>query len=575
MKAVSVGTTSGILSKLADWSFTLKFMAPAAVATVMIGALAVGSSLELSKQSKIIENFNTQSLPKAVEAGKIKAEIRQANGDLYRALTAVGAGSSADLKGDAKKIEDKLSSLEAQLKADKTQFKNPDQQKRIDRIIAELKNYREAIPFAAEVASADFKSVVSFLEQFDSGYTKMSKLTDELIEQNGAEAALEAKHAKETQQAAQTLLLILALGVAGASLAIAYVFSNATVGGVRRIADATASLAQGNLTVDVSALARKDELKAVVDSLAVFKLNAEEKERLAAQEAEAIKAREARSRQMSDLAERFRGEAQSMLDALSSSAKELDVNGRALLEIAQDNETRSSSAVHSISNSASNVQNVASATTELGASIGVIGDQAVRSVEIAAEAVREAERTDASMNELSRAAAQIGEVVDLINAIAQQTNLLALNATIESARAGEAGKGFAVVASEVKTLAGQTAKATDEIRDRIKDIQTAADHGVSAIRQISETIKRMNEIAASIADSVHQQGEATNEIARNVNEASDGTSEASHAVAELSATAQATGRASNDLLSAARSLSERTEVMGENVRSFLHALTAA
>ncbi len=179
------------------------------------------------------------------------------------------------------------------------------------------------------------------------------------------------------------------------------------------------------------------------------------------------------------------------------------------------------------------------------------------------------------MAELSRAADQIGEVVDLINAIAQQTNLLALNATIESARAGEAGKGFAVVASEVKSLAQQTAKATDEIRDRIKDIQGAAANGVSAIRGIGETIKHMNEIASSIADSVHQQGDATNEIARNVNEASDGTSMASSSVSQLSASAADTEKASTEMLGAAQQLTKRTEAMSENIRRFLSELTAA
>ena len=179
------------------------------------------------------------------------------------------------------------------------------------------------------------------------------------------------------------------------------------------------------------------------------------------------------------------------------------------------------------------------------------------------------------MADLGGAATRIGEVVGLIQAIAGQTNLLALNATIEAARAGESGRGFAVVASEVKSLAQQTAKATDEIRERIKDIQSAASNGVNAIKGIGETIKHMNEIASSIADSVHQQGDATNEIARNVNEASDGTSMASSSVSQLSASAADTEKASTEMLGAANQLTQRTEAMSENIRRFLSELTAA
>ena len=574
MTKLSAASTSGGF-KISNWSFTVKFMAPAAVATALIAVLALGAVYIMNGQGKTIDDINMNALPQIVELGDIKASIKEANGQLYNALTKKATDPTANASAQVTKVTEDLGKIEARVKADGGKTSDPAQKKLLGDLAKEVKTYKEAVEFAGQVMDVDFPSVGPMMSQFDDGYKKMSDLSDQLINANVAAAKKSAADAKAAQTAGISMLTIFAVIMAVISGGIAYIFSRVTVTGINRIAKTTEELANGNLAVDISALARRDELKSVVDSLNVFKANAEEKQRLSDMEAATNATREQRARQMAELAERFRHEAQDMLDALGSAASDLDANGRTLLTIAQENERRSQSAVSSIRNSADNVQNVASATTELSASIGVIGDQAVRSVEIAAEAVSEADRTNASMAELSRAADQIGEVVDLINAIAQQTNLLALNATIESARAGEAGKGFAVVASEVKSLAQQTAKATDEIRERIKDIQSAASNGVSAIKGIGETIKHMNEIASSIADSVHQQGDATNEIARNVNEASDGTSMASSSVSQLSASAADTEKASTEMLGAANQLTQRTEAMSENIRRFLSELTAA
>lgn len=568
-------TKSAVGFNISNWPFTIKFMAPAAVATAVMAILTGGAIYVMNGQGHTIDRINNVALPEIVKIGEIKADIKEANGQLYNALTKKATDPTANASAQVTKVVEDLGKISDQVKKSADAATDPAQKKQLTDLNKEVKTYKEAVEFAGSVMDVDFASVGPMMSQFDDGYAKMSDLSDKIIAGSTAAATKAATDAKAAQATGISFLTIFAVIMACLSGGIAFLFSRLTVGGINRIAKTTEELANGNLNVDIQALARKDELKMVVDSLNVFKSNAEEKERLMAIEAATAKTREERARQMSELAERFRHEAQDMLDALSNAASDLDANGRTLLTIAGENERRSQSAVSSIRNSADNVQNVASATTELSASIGVIGDQAVRSVEIAAEAVSEADRTNESMAELSRAADQIGEVVDLINAIAQQTNLLALNATIESARAGEAGKGFAVVASEVKSLAQQTAKATDEIRDRIKDIQAAAQNGVNAIRGIGETIKHMNEIASSIADSVHQQGDATNEIARNVNEASDGTSMASSSVAQLSASAADTEKASTEMLGAANQLTKRTEAMSENIRRFLAELTAA
>jgi methyl-accepting chemotaxis protein len=218
---------------------------------------------------------------------------------------------------------------------------------------------------------------------------------------------------------------------------------------------------------------------------------------------------------------------------------------------------------------------VASATEELGSSVQEISRQVHESSRIALDAVKQAEKTDQRVNELSQAAGRIGDVVKLITAIAEQTNLLALNATIEAARAGEAGRGFAVVASEVKSLANQTAKATEEISAQIGGMQNATRESVGAIKEIAATINRISEITGTIAAAVEQQGAATHDIAHNVHEAAKGTSEVASSIGEVNRGAGETGAASAQVLASAQSLSKESGLLRSEVDNFLATVRAA
>jgi methyl-accepting chemotaxis protein len=221
------------------------------------------------------------------------------------------------------------------------------------------------------------------------------------------------------------------------------------------------------------------------------------------------------------------------------------------------------------------VQSVASATEEMASSVNEISRQVQDSARIASEAVQQAQQTNDRVGELARAAARIGDVVELINTIAGQTNLLALNATIEAARAGEAGRGFAVVASEVKALAEQTAKATGEISQQIDGIQAATQDSVGAIREIGGTIGRMSEIASAIASAIEEQGAATQEISRNVQQAAHGTQQVSANIADVQRGASETGSASSQVLAAAKSLSGESTRLRLEVGKFLSSVRAA
>jgi ABC-type transporter Mla subunit MlaD len=264
-----------------------------------------------------------------------------------------------------------------------------------------------------------------------------------------------------------------------------------------------------------------------------------------------------------------------LVGVVASAATELEATARSMAATTGETTAQATNVTAAIQAASVNVQTVASAAEELSASIGEISRQVAQSAEIADRAVQDANRTDAIVKTLAEGAQKIGDVVGLISTIAGQTNLLALNATIEAARAGEAGKGFAVVASEVKSLANQTAKATEDISHQVAQIQNATKEAVSAIEAISETIGEVSRIAASIAAAVEEQGAATQEIARNVHEAATGTHDVSVNIAGVSQGATDTGSAASQVLTAAGELSTQAERLSGDVQRFVSDVKAA
>ena len=269
------------------------------------------------------------------------------------------------------------------------------------------------------------------------------------------------------------------------------------------------------------------------------------------------------------------GRVSDIVDAVASSSTELRGTAESMSAVAEQSNRQASSVAAAAEQASHNVQTVASAAEELSSSINEISGQVSQSATIARKAVEDAQRTNQTVQSLAEAAQKIGEVVNLINDIASQTNLLALNATIEAARAGEAGKGFAVVASEVKSLANQTATATEQIGSQISSMQSVTQDAVDAIKGITETIERINEIAGGIAAAVEEQGAATQEIARNVQEASKGTQDVSQNIVGVTQAAQETGKASEDLLNASGELAQRGEQLKSEIGEFMKKIGAA
>jgi methyl-accepting chemotaxis protein len=264
-----------------------------------------------------------------------------------------------------------------------------------------------------------------------------------------------------------------------------------------------------------------------------------------------------------------------IIESVASASTELQASAQSMSVTAEQASSRTTTVAAASEEASTNVQTVASASEQLSSSIAEIGRQAAMSAQIAGQAVQEAHRTDDKVQGLAAAAQKIGDVVTLINDIAAQTNLLALNATIEAARAGEAGKGFAVVASEVKSLANQTAKATEEIAEQIKAMQGATQESVDAIKSIEKTITEMNQIATSIAAAVDEQDAATNEIARNVQEAARGTQDVSSNIVAVAEAAAETGSAAAEISGSSDLLARQAETLREHVDKFLTQVRAA
>ncbi|MGY8666053.1 HAMP domain-containing methyl-accepting chemotaxis protein [Bradyrhizobium sp. UFLA05-109] len=367
---------------------------------------------------------------------------------------------------------------------------------------------------------------------------------------------------------ARTQYLILMLAVGGTMLGAVLAFALGT--GISRpmitMCKAMRELASGNFDVVLPGLGRKDELGEMAGAVEEFKLQAVAKaERdAAASEAQNREAGAARRAELIRFADDFETAVGAIVSNVSASAVQLESSASTLTRTAETTQSLSNQVAGVSEQASSNMQSVATATEELSASVEEIGRQVRDSSRIAEAAVVQAKETDGRIGKLSHAAQQIGEVVKLITAIAEQTNLLALNATIEAARAGDAGRGFAVVASEVKTLASQTAKATDEISSHIAGMQGATAESVAAIKEIGATIGQISTIATSIASAVEQQGAATQEIARSVQNVAQGTQTAATDIGQVNRGAAETGTASEEVLHSAKTLStESTRLRAE------------
>lgn len=457
---------------------------------------------------------------------------------------------------------------------------NPAQQRRLQELKSASDTWFEKVA-QQEIALMKAGNVEGAREMEAGGAGKKSMdalraLAKEMAE---AESALLGQRSRQSAEAVSStyrtivagaigMIVIAVLGLIGTNLALTRPMVHMT--------NDMARLAANDLGVEITNTERRDEIGNMAKAVQVFKDNAIRVQKLEAEQREAAeRGAMQRKADMQQLAGEFEASVGQIIETVSSASTELEAAAGTLTRTAGSTQELSVAVASASTQASGNVQSVASATEEMSSSIGEIGRQVETSTQIAKQAVMQAEATDEKIALLTAAAGRIGEVVELINAIAAQTNLLALNATIEAARAGESGRGFAVVAAEVKDLAAQTAKATSDISEQVTAIQSATQGSVAAIKEIGATIGNISQITATIAAAVEEQNAATREISRNIQQAAQGTTVVADNIDQVKTGAAETGSASSQVHSAAQALSGESNRLKVELRRFLDTVRAA
>jgi len=429
---------------------------------------------------------------------------------------------------------------------------------------AELGGYHEAV-----IASkATFETGIK--PQTDAIAEDCAKLRVRIVAASTSIKAATAEmalRAWRVEMGLGALALVIGIGLAS-------IIAHSIIRPIDGMVKAMASLAEGDTHLKVPSQDAAGELGAMAKAVEVFRKNAIARAELEAAQAAEQTARLSRAERRDQLVELFDRNVAASLEIVTLATNELDATARSMTQIADDANTQAVASSTAADLASMNVETVAAAAVEMVSSLQEIERQVLRANEAAGLAAHEAEASEAAMASLRTASEQIGAVVTTISGIAAQTNLLALNATIEAARAGEAGRGFAVVAAEVKELAGQTAKATDEIGGLIAAIQTATAQSAAAMQQIARTIASVNEISGAIASTVVEQTAATSEISRNASEAAQGTQNVSSNVARVLEAAGETGSAATQVLNAAAELAKQSLAVKQEVDGFLRDIQA-
>lgn len=559
----------------ADLPIRIKVLTAPAIGLLALLAMATAAIIFLQASSKSFHELNDIAFRRYRVASDLIDATQNAHRMLLKTLSiAANEADQTRLKASVQTTFDADSTIAEQLLKLEKQF--PQGEGFVVQIRQLFETYRSAAKDVLDVAQSDPASATLLTFAADRG-------ADNLL--SALENFKASANLFRTESATRTaglltrgyLWLSIILFVALLfSVAASTLVTRAIVKPIMGLTQVIRVIAEGQTDVSIPGLDRRDEIAVLAEATKLCRDNMVIAAQLAAErESEQSRAKQKRSETLEELNQGFQATASDLVSTFLSAAIDLKANAEAMTQVIADTGKRAIEVQTASKEASKNVYEVANAAEELSASITEIDDKFDRSLKISEMAVSEARRTDNAVAALVSDADRVGEIVELIKHIAAQTNLLALNATIEAARAGAAGRGFAVVANEVKTLATQTAKATEEIGARVSQIQTTIRNSVGDLRGIITTIAQMQTIAVEIAESVEQQTIATHEIARNAQLVATSTHEVTQTIVGIEEASDRTGDVAGQVLEAADALSRHADKLANEVSQFVAGVRAA
>lgn len=573
---------------ISDLPISLRLYVMSSLLILCVVSVAATGIWKMDKLGGQLEEIAEQDMPLIERLTKIAiTQLEQATW-LERGLARVGTGAEANAERRfhdlGEEIDKELTSLIGELEAYQGDAQSEKLKIQVAGIIEELKTVhslrdeysRKAAGLYEFIRAGDLASARTSAADADNVQDVLNtKLVQGLV---GFEAftTSSARQAQNDEILGIKLLISLTVAALVVGVMSAVIITRSIVPPVAGLTDAMRRLADDDTEVEIKYASNRDEIGAMARALEIFKANALEIKRLNADKAVAEREqREERARLLAEVSDQIQQSIGGIAQRMASASEQVQSAARSLSSVSEQTSLQSNSVASASNQTSTNVQTVASAADELSASVQEISRQIAKSTEVTRNAVQKVEQANEEVTVLENAADEVTLVIDLINDIAGQTNLLALNATIEASRAGEAGKGFAVVATEVKSLASQTARATNDIAGQIQAMQAATKNAVRAIQAIGQVMSEIDEVSNGIAAAIEEQGAATQEIARNVEEAASGAHKVNDDIKQVAQAAEENKLNATDLLSASETMHGDSANLKDHVSDLVNRLRAA